>query len=250
MLYRPLFWTAFWFEDWLHEFLYRGATAVLLSSASAKTAFCLAYLIKKRASLATEIRLIGLTSQRNLDFTRGLGLYDEILDYDSIESAESLRSAGATWLYIDVAGHDALNERVRACLTPRLKAIVQLGLTNLSPSAPTAATTKFTTNTTLDNRSRLEAGDGPETEQFFMPEWLAARRRQLSIAQITTMQAKAWHDLMRDGKDWVKIERVYGGPAVDSAYRAIAANGTDPTSGMIWSLWDSPELGRQVESKL
>ena len=83
-----------------------------------------------------------------------------------------------------------------------------------------------------------------------MPEWLAVRRRQMSIPQITTMQAQAWRELMQDGKEWVKIERVYGGAAVEAAYKSIAANGADPTSGMIWSLWDSPGLERKAQSNL
>lgn len=252
MLYRPLFWTAFWCEDWFHQSNFRGATSVLVSSASAKTAFCLAYLIRKRPSKVSSMKVIGLTSRRNVAFTKGLGLYDEVLDYESVETAGSLVSAGTGWLYVDVAGNEALNDRIRARLAPQqnLKAVVQLGLTNLSPSAPSAATTKFTTNTTLDQPPVTTTADGPQTEQFFMPEWLAARRRQLSIAEITAMQAQAWQHLMRDGREWVKIERVYGGSAIDSAYRTIVAKGTDPTSGMIWSLWDSPELARQAQSKL
>jgi hypothetical protein len=52
MIYRPLFWTAYWCEDWLHSSNYRGGVSgVVISSASAKTAFCLAYLIGKRVGV-------------------------------------------------------------------------------------------------------------------------------------------------------------------------------------------------------
>ena len=83
-----------------------------------------------------------------------------------------------------------------------------------------------------------------------MPEWFAERRRQLSIPQITTLQAQAWRDLMQDGKEWVKIDRIYGGPAVGNAYRTLLAKGADPAFGMIWSLWDGPGLAREAQSKL
>ena len=112
-----------------------------------------------------------------------------------------------------------------------------------------ASSTHFTTNTSLLNLPKAARPDGFEMEQFFMPEWLIVRLKQLTIEQVTGMQTKAWNGLMRDGKDWVKIERVYGGPAVVEAYKAIASKGTDPTSGMIWSLWDGPELGHKVENK-
>jgi hypothetical protein len=251
MLYRPLFWTSYWCEDWLNASKYRGATGVVISSASAKTAFCLAYLIKKRNDSVNKIKVIGLTSKRNVAFTSSLGLYDETLEYDNLETAETLKSNGEKWIYVDVAGNDALNDRVRKHFAPQKNVLagIQLGLTNLSPSAPAAATTHFTTNTSLIDPNSVEPTADFKLEQFFMPEWLTLRQKQLTIAQITEMQAQAWSELMKDGKDWVKIERIYGGPAIVDAYKSIASNGTDPTSGMIWSLWDGPELGRG-ESKL
>lgn len=248
MLYRPLFWTAFWCEDWLNASQYRGATNVLISSASAKTAFCLAYLVQKRAQPESRANtvVVGLTSERNIAFTKGLKLYDEVVSYDSLENIEFRPEE--KWLYVDVAGNDALNARVEKHISSLVLG-VQLGLTNLSPSAPTASSTKFTTNTSLSSPP-TSPSEKSSMEQFFMPEWLAVRRRQLSIKQITDMQAVAWRELMKDGRDWVRIERAYGGPAVEQAYRDVAQRGTDPTTGMIWSLWDGPEIGRGTSTKL
>lgn len=248
MLYRPLFWTAYWCEDWFHSSAYRGATAVLISSASSKTAFCLAYLIRKRRSSGSDVKVIGLTSNRNVTFTTGLDLYDEVLDYGSLESAVTLQDKGHKWIYVDVAGNDELNDRIRKHFSPQKNVLagVQLGLTNLSPSAPAAATTHFSTNTSLIDPSKVEPTNDLKLEQFFMPEWLAVRQKQLTIEQITGMQAQAWKELMKDGKDWVEIKRVYGGPALVDSYKTIAQNGTDAASGLIWSLWDGPELGRQA----
>ncbi|KAF8905221.1 hypothetical protein CPB84DRAFT_1845030 [Gymnopilus junonius] len=49
MLYRPLFWTSYWCEDWLNSSNYHGgAHTILISSASSKTAFCLVYIIAKQ----------------------------------------------------------------------------------------------------------------------------------------------------------------------------------------------------------
>ncbi|KAI0346376.1 hypothetical protein BDW22DRAFT_1323844 [Trametopsis cervina] len=257
MLYRPLFWTAFWCEDWLQASKYRGASSILMSSASSKTAFCLAYLVKKRNQNGTVMKVVGLTSNRNLTFTKNLGLYDEVLDYESLETAKSLQDTSEKWVYIDVAGNDVLNERVQRHFAAQsnLMAGIQLGLTNLSPSAPSAATTHFSTNTALvDPAGPVQLCGQLKLEQFFMPEWLVVRRSQMTVLELIAMQAQAWKDLMEDGKDWVKIERLYGGAAIVDAYRRVATNGTDAASGMIWSLWDSPELGRkphaEPESKL
>lgn len=254
MLYRPLFWTAFWCEDWLNAFDYRGASHVLISSASAKTAFCLAYLLGKRRQRTPTraCKIVGMTSKRNVAFTQELKLYDAVIEYDNLTSAEILKLSAEKWLYIDVAGSDELNAKVQAHFSTSnsLVASIQLGLTNLSPSAPSAASTKFTTNTSLSSPSASSSKGKLEMEQFFMPEWLAVQRKRLRIDEITNMQALAWRDLMTEGTSWVRIERVYGGNAIERAYREVAVKGTDPRTGMIWSLWDSPELERGVRPRL
>lgn len=251
MLYRPLFWTAFWCENWLDAFDYRGADSFLISSASAKTAFCLAYLFDKRRKAEEKaIKVVGLTSERNIAFTCGLKLYDSVVNYDALESSGQLMPSVGKWLYIDVAGNNKLNERIAAHFagSGSLVASVQLGLTNLSPSAPAASSTKFTTNTTLSEPDRMSSPF--EMERFFMPEWLAVQRKRLRVDEIKAMQAKAWQELMRDGKDWVRIEHVQGGPAIEQAYREVAEKGTDPRVGMIWSLWNGTEFERRASPKL
>lgn len=247
MLYRPLFWTSYWCEDWLFSTKYRNAKQVLISSASSKTAFCLAYLIRKRVAKGdlVGIKVTGLTSKKNLAFTRGLSLYDEVFDYDSLSSISSQKEP-QRWLYTDVAGNDLLNERIFSHFGGGLVASIALGLTNLSPSSPDASSTKWTTNTFGETPSNSQPSSA--LEQFFMPEWLNVRRHQLSLAQINTLQAQAWRDLMRDCGGWVKIDRSYGGEDVKKAYEQ-ARSGLGPEKGQIWSLWEQ-ELKSDPSPKL
>jgi len=80
-----------------------------------------------------------------------------------------------------------------------------------------------------------------------MPEWLAIRKHQLSIAHITSIQGTAWRELMRDCREWVKIERVYGPESVMNAYKRIGDGQLGPEKGLIWSLWE--EEGKQKEDE-
>ncbi len=128
MLYRPLFWTSFWCEDWLHSTGYRGGvSSVLISSASSKTAFCLAYNIRKRIArgeIETATKVIGLTSRKNVAFTKKLALYDEVLEYGSFASAPSLQAhSERKWLYVDVAGNEDVNKAINAHFASRTPAI-------------------------------------------------------------------------------------------------------------------------------
>ncbi|KAF7965701.1 hypothetical protein HWV62_42217 [Athelia sp. TMB] len=239
MLYRPLFWTSFWCEDWLFSATnppYRGAKNILISSASSKTAFCLAYLVKKRLQKENlNTRVVGLTSKGNMTFTEGLGLYDVVYDYDSLTAISTSGDKDGSWVYTDVAGNNKLNTRVFAHFGAGLATGIQLGLTNLSPSAPEASSTKWSTNTFEGSSSSKGVR---ELEQFFMPEWLTLRRHQLPLQTITSLQAEAWTALMRDCTKWVRMGRVYGGTAVIDAYKRFGSAG-GPDVGWVWSLWEN-----------
>ncbi|KAF9069330.1 hypothetical protein BDP27DRAFT_1265111 [Rhodocollybia butyracea] len=265
MLYRPLFWTSYWCEDWLARSQYRsGCEYILISSASSKTAFCLAYCVRKRVASGINIVIIGLTSKGNMEFTKKLGLYHEVYDYDSFLSTPGNVVLRCRWIYIDVAGNQALNTRIYTHFAspytiPTLVAAVSLGMTNLAPGAANVKEIEWSTNTDLkaantqsqspQNSSVSSLGFWPVAEQFFLPEWLAVRRLQLSPTQIADMQKGAWEALMRDCIAWVEIEHVWGGERVKRAYEALIGNprGVSPDKGLIWSMWDAEDANTRAK---
>lgn len=252
MLYRPLFWTSYWCEDWIHCSNYRaGVSHILVSSASSKTAFCLAYLIGKRirrAEISENTNIIGLTSKGNVDFTKRLELYHEVLDYDSFTSTHSFQGGkDSRWLYVDVAGNEKLNKRINehfaSPYTGKLVANIVLGLTNLQPSTANTTPKKLGTNPfnvsgTSDTTNTSTSAFWPREEFFFMPEWLDIRRHQIPVLEIFRLQNQAWKELMEDCTGWVELKRVYGATGVEEAYRKLSKEGLGPDKGLIWSLWD------------
>lgn len=245
MLYRPLFWTSFWCEDWLHSSAYRGnSSRILISSASAKTAFCLAYLVKKRR--VPGLKVVGLTSIGNLGFTKRLELYDEVLVYDDVGM---MKVAGEKWIYIDVAGNEKLNKKLieRFGQNGSLVANIALGMTNLSPSSSSSSIGNWSTNTFQTAHSTVSSS---APEEFFMVEWLNVRKHQLSPTEIFSMQNTAWAELMKDCTEWVKLERVYGPDAVKGAYEMIIGGGLGPDKGFIWSLWDKDRYVDMVAKRI
>ncbi|KAH8822662.1 hypothetical protein DL96DRAFT_1745899 [Flagelloscypha sp. PMI_526] len=248
MLYRPLFWTSYWFEDWVFSTNYRGADTVLLSSASSKTAFCAAYLVKKRrgnGQLPSSVQIVGLTSKRNVEFTKKLGLYDVVLEYDGFESTAALKKGKSKIYYADVAGSDELNRRIFAhfSATGQLVAAIQLGMTNLSPQSSAGSTNQWTTNNFSSTSSPAAV---TKMEQFFMVEWLNIRKNQLKPGEIFQRQLDAWRALMKDGRDWVTIQRVYGAERVKSLYQDVAQNGLGPDKGFVWSMWEDDGRGAKL----
>jgi hypothetical protein len=249
MLYRPLFWTSFWCEDWLYASNYRnGAKRVVISSASAKTAFTLAYCIRRRrgkGELSADTLIVGLTSPRNLAFTRQLGLYDEVLTYDDVEALPV--ATGIKTIYADVAGVDSLNDRIfkHFASTKSLVAAIILGTSTIDPAdVKTIGQAQREANTFSSSADHANVRGRADMEVFFMVEWLARRRTELSIPQIVAMQKEAWDALLREGRTWVRIERVYGGPAVKRAYERLNKGGVGPDTGFIWSMWDAQEKAK------
>lgn len=266
MLYRPLFWTSFWCEDWLfHGFdqRYRGTKRFIISSASAKTAFALAYCIKRRTAKESElsdVKVIGLTSKKNLEFTKNLGLYDSVFEYGSFPDNLGV-SGEEKWIFADVAGNDDLNNRildhfVAAGAKDKLITAVQLGLTTLAPAATSKAIsvnlmTLPETKTTPSDAAAAPQDHELKLEPFFTVEWLTYRRaHSLTVAQIAVMQAEAWGALMEEGKNWVQLQRIYGAEKVKSEYARIGKEGLGPEIGQIWSLWDEEQGDVSVKAGL
>lgn len=76
---RPLFGTSVLLDQVLSEDEWSGARTVVLTSASSKTAYGLAHLLRKRP-----VETIGLTSAARHTWVEGLGLYDTVLPYDDM----------------------------------------------------------------------------------------------------------------------------------------------------------------------
>ena len=181
-------------------------------------------------------QVVGLTSKKNVEFTKNLGLYDHVLEYDGFENAAVMNEPSQKWIYVDVAGNENLNARVHnhfSDVTLGLAGSVALGLTNLSPSSKSDSAAKWTTN-------EFSSQSAPSTlEQFFMPEWLAIRRKQLPIEKITQLQKHAWSGLMQDCRTWgVTMRRVCGAENVKKAYEEVVRSGIAPDEGLIWSMWE------------
>ena len=216
-----------------------GAKLIFVSSASSKTAFCLAYRIQMRIrnrEIPSDTRIIGLTSKRNVGFTERLGLYHEVVSYDDINGVSF--GPGLRAIYADVAGSDELNRKLLAVRGPTFVAAIKLGMSNVTPTN-LDVTNVWTKNTALEVAAgESRSAKAPEFETFFMVEWLAVRVKQLSVKEIVGMQAKAWKQVLVDAKGWVEITRVYGGEKVKVAYDTALKDGLRAEDGYVWSLWD------------
>jgi hypothetical protein len=200
--------------------------------------------------ISADTKIIGLTSKRNIGFTKCLGLYHEVVSYDDIN--EKSFDSGVRAIYADVAGSDKLNERLLKVQGPVFVAVIKLGMSNVTPTK-LDATNVWTKNTSLEGAgAQSSSARALEYESFFMVEWLAVRVKQLSVKEIVRMQADAWKRLLVDAKEWVEITRVYGGEKVKAAYDSALKDGLRAEDGYVWSLWNEQRdvVTSSVKSKL
>ena len=113
MLLRPLFITSLVLADFLQEHEFFGATRLVVSSASSKTAFGTGFCLRDRP----DIELVALTSARNRAFVEGLGCYRQTLAYEDLESLHP----DAPTVYVDFSGDEALRARIHAHFGARLR---------------------------------------------------------------------------------------------------------------------------------
>lgn len=133
ILFRPLFFTSFMLADQVVDNDCYGATSLVVSSASSKTAYAAAVELRGRGP-----RLVGLTSPGNVEFTRALGCYDEVLPYDGITALDPVPTA-----YLDLSGAPATRAALRRHLGDRLVRDIAVGLTNQIPNADAAGEVFF-----------------------------------------------------------------------------------------------------------
>ena len=121
MLLWPLFVTSFVVDDFLGDHDLYGARAVVVSSASSKTAIGAAFLLAGREG----VEVVGLTSPGNVDFVRSLGCYDTVLTYDAVDRLDVTPSA-----YVDVAGRKDVTHAVHTRLGDDLRYSMVVGDTH------------------------------------------------------------------------------------------------------------------------
>ena len=215
MVLWPLFMTSFMIDDYLacddagHPEMF-GASIAVISSASSKTAIGAAKLLAARPGM----KVVGLTSERSLDFVRSLGCYSEVVSYAAVESCP----AGEA-VYVDIAGDRSVNHAVHSHYGDHLAHSLVVGGTHWTAEASSSA-----------------ALPGPKPEFFFAPSQIALRTKQWGRDGLDQRVGASWRSFAAWTNDWLRFETTSGAEAVRSLYDALAAGSVDPKVGHVCSV--------------
>jgi hypothetical protein len=215
-LLRPLFMLSFLVDDHLAEADFYGAGAVILSSASSKTAFGLAHLLKSRR----RPRVIGLTSAGNAGFVTSLGCYDEVVGYDRIASL----ATDAPVAFVDMAGNGELRATLHRHLGEWLRYSGRVGLTHQSP---------FGAEPDLP---------GAKPAWFFAPEQIRKRAKAWGPGGIDQRFGAAWSGFAPKLDGWIELIEGRGESAVKQVYLDTLGGRAAPNQGHVLSLVGSDAL--------
>jgi hypothetical protein len=211
MVLWPLFFTSFLIDDFLDDNAFFGAQAVVVSSASSKTAIGTAFLLHQR----TPIEVIGLTSARNVAFVEGLGVYDRVVPYDDVDGLGAEQAA-----FVDIAGNAEVRAAVHRAYGDRLTHSMLVGATHWDlPRAPTAEL------------------PGATPSFFFAPDQIIKRTKEWGRTGLDDRAIDAWRRFAEYSDGWIQIRHGSGPDAVQSAYLELADGRSDPTVGHVLSLW-------------
>ena len=213
MLLRPLFFTSYLIDDFLGEASLFGAGMALLSSASSKTASGLAYLLAQREG----VEVVGLTSARSADFTRGLGVYNHVVSYDELDALPEGRA-----VYVDMAG----DADVRAAVHERYR-------DELAHSAVVGATHH-------DRRGAVpDSLPGPRPTFFFAPDRASKRSSDWGRDGLEQRLADAWRPYVEWTGGWLQVVHERGPEALQAAYLGVLDGRIDPARAHVLTLQPS-----------
>jgi Protein of unknown function (DUF2855) len=209
MLFGPLFKTGFLIEAMFRREGWFGATNLIMTSASSKTAMGLASVAKE---LSPAITRIGLTSNGNMDFVRSTGLYDVVMSYDDVASLPQVASVS-----VDFAGNSALLRGIHTTLGDHLKYSSLVGATH------------------VDARGLGGGGSsgGPKPVLFFAPDHAVALIKELGPKGFGEAVAASWKTFLSSADGKVTFDERQGIQTAVPAFLDIMQGRADPSIGII-----------------
>ena len=212
----PLHITSFCICDALKDEGYFGADQIIIVSASSKTAIGVAQGLQEASGAPS---ILGLTSQKNLDFVNNLDCYDEVITYDQISKVNiNLKS-----VMVDMAGsreilgtlHGSLGDNMLKCLT--------VGMTHWD--------NEVTAEDALGQAMLRE-----RTEFFFAPAHIQKRVKDWGHDGYNQKINEFMKTRSNQSTYWMQVKKIIGLEDFISTYEKFVSGDINPNEGIIVEL--------------
>jgi hypothetical protein len=209
LIFRGLFMTSFLAEDFLRESNFYDASQVVVTSASSKTSVALAHCLRANSTM----RVIGLTSDANVDFVTSVGEYHDVVAYSEISSLDP----SVQTVIVDMAGNPEIVALVHTHFGESLKYSCSIGATH------------------WDQTSHRVDTPGPKPQFFFAPSQISKRSKEWGPAELNNRLETALTIFIEGSKQWLRIDHLHGTKAVSDTYSQLVTGKMSPEIGNILS---------------
>lgn len=218
-----------------------GGNSIVLTSASSKLSLATALLLQKLRESGTIDRIVGYTSQHNLEFVTGTGLYDDVLTFDqSLPNTE-----GSRHVLIDVAGDASVYKENRGSIVKALAVGGTHGgaeastFTSFGPSGFLKMFIDMVGPKPMKQWANRRLN--PTLEMFFAPtviNMLLDRWGKDEMDRRSDAALKQFVDAAIDG-NWITVTRAADLESIQSAYQRVISGRIAPSEAVIISLLEA-----------
>ena len=213
-LYKPLFITSYLLNDFLEENDSFGAEQILITSASSKTAYGLAAVLHER-KLAGDYKpgVIALTSAGNVDFVKGLEIYDDVINYSDLAQLDNTKRT----TIIDFTGNQKMLKQIAKALGDKHAYTSLIGAVQ---------------------NDRLEDEENAEKhgQFFFAPIQAQKCVKRLGNEEFTKLYSSQLSKFIERAKHWIELESLDGPEEVEKKYIDLLKNSPPPEKGYVASI--------------
>lgn len=206
--FRPLFGTGFLAYHFMKREKFFSAKNMILTSASSKTALGLAFMLRQNKR-KDKLKIIGLTSARNIDFVKKTGFYDEVIVYEKY--VQQLKKTPS--MVVDFSGNITLLQGIATHLGKSMKYTSLIGFTDWQ----SAGLFKH-----------------PKAAMFFAPDERDLMAKQLGGAVLNQRLGKTLFQFIQEAKKWMELEYVDKSD-VKQLYLDMLNGKIDPSKGCLVS---------------
>ena len=208
----PLFMTSYLICDYLIDNDFFGAQQVVIGSVSSKTGFGLAQMLHNDPEVTQSV--IGVTSQGNMDFVKGLGCCDQIVLYkDEAEIDASVPTA-----YVDMSGDARLTVSLHNHLGDNLVESCMVGASHWQEGG------------------KVGELPGARPRFFFAPGQIEKRNKEwgpgVAMGKAMTASAKVAALVADD----IQVQWVEGSASLADHWALLLYNKIPPSTGLMVSL--------------
>lgn len=211
MLLFVLHLTAFCIHDMLESAQWHGAEQVVIISASSKTSSGLAAGLSLDEKAPT---VIGLTSNRNLDFVNATGIYDAAFTYDDLTQIDASKPT----VVVDMSANTDVLSRLHTHLGDNMRFCSNVGLTHWEEPQHAAGI----------NQARSQMFFAPGHIQQRIQDWGSDEFERRSTAYVMRTIGMS--------RKWLKITELDGLTALAERYPDICAGRIPADEGLVVQL--------------